>query len=89
MSIVSICEAEAAVLLTATQAAADQIKAAIEAAQPRRPQDEADETDRGDRSSRIDAVRAYFEEHHKRRAEIAAATEEHDFDPGKLVRLLV
>jgi len=42
MHIVTICQAEAAVLLAATQAAADQIKDAVKAAQPHCSEDDQD-----------------------------------------------
>ncbi len=69
MHIVTICQAEAAVLLAATQAAADQIKDAVKAAQPQTPEDDPDETSG---PSGIDAVKAYFEEHNKTKAGAAA-----------------
>ncbi|KAL0049229.1 hypothetical protein WJX82_009193 [Trebouxia sp. C0006] len=69
MHIVTICQAEAAVLLAATQAAADQIKDAVKAAQRQFPEDDPDETSG---PSGIDAVRAYFEEHNKAKADAAA-----------------
>ncbi|DBA77508.1 hypothetical protein WJX77_009976 [Trebouxia sp. C0004] len=70
MHIVTICQAEAAVLLAATQAAADQIKDAVKAAQPQFPENDQDEMPG---PSGIDAVRTYFEEHHNAKA--GAATE--------------
>ena len=69
MHIATICEAEAAVLLAATQAAADQIKYAVKAAQPQFPEDDPDEMSG---PSGIDAVRAYFVEHNKGKADAAA-----------------
>ncbi len=69
MHIVTICQAEAAVLLAATQAAADQIKDAVKAAGPQFPEDDPDEMSG---LSGVDAVRAYFEEHNKAKAGAAA-----------------
>lgn len=80
MHIVTICEAEAAVLLAATQAAADQIKDAVKAARPQFPEDDPDET-LG--PSGIDAVRAYFEEHNKAKAGAAAEADAH-YTAGEL-----
>ena len=83
MHIVMICKAEAAVLLTVTQDHADQIKAAVAAAQPQLPDDEPEDSDG---SSRIDAVRAYFEEHHRKKSVASASAEEHvDVQPGTLI----
>lgn len=85
MHIVMICKAEAAVLLTVTQDHADQIKAAVAAAQPQLPDDELEEPDG---SSRIDAVRAYFEEHHRKKSAASASGEEHvDVQPGALINV--
>ncbi|DBA68248.1 TPA: hypothetical protein ACH3X2_013864 [Trebouxia sp. C0005] len=69
MHIVTICQAEAAVLLAATQAAADQIKDAVKAAQPHSAEDDPDEVSG---PSDIDAIRAYFEQHNKAKAGAAA-----------------
>jgi len=80
MHIVTICQAEAAVLLAATQAAADQIKDAVKAAQPHCSEDDQDEMSG---SSRIDAVRAYFEEHNKAKAD-AAAEADVNYTAGEL-----
>lgn len=67
--IVTICEAEAAALLAATQAAADQIKEALAATQPQAEDSkEEDELESFAQASRIEAVRAFFEEHHRRKA---------------------
>ena len=80
MHIVTICQAEAAVLLAATQAAADQIKDAIKAAQRQFPEDDPDETSG---PSGIDAVRAHFEEHNKAKAD-AAAEADLNYTAGEL-----
>ncbi len=80
MHIVTICQAEAAVLLAATQAAADQIKDAVKAAQRQFPEDDPDETSG---PSGIDAVRAYFEEHNKAKAD-AAAEADVNYTAGEL-----
>ena len=78
-----ICKAEAAVLLTVTQDHADQIKAAVKAAQPPPPEDEPEDPDG---SSQIDAVRAYFEEHHRKKSDASASAEAKvDVQPGTLV----
>lgn len=80
MHIVTICQAEAAVLLAATQAAADQIKDAVKAAQPHSAEDDPDEVSG---PSDIDAIRAYFEQHNKAKAG-AAADADVNYTAGKL-----
>lgn len=83
MSIVTICKAEAAALLSATQQTADQIKQALEATQPP-SEDTEEEKEAPDGSSRIDAVRAYFEKHHKQKGDAAdgMGTADAGFVPG-------
>ena len=86
MHIVTICEAEAADLLVATQQTAHHIKEALAATQPPSNSNEDEEfvaSPRG--SSRIDAVRAYFEEHHQRKADDAEQSGDADraVTPGK------
>ena len=88
MHIVRICKAEAAALLAATQQTADQIKEALAATQPQ--SEDSDEEEEAVSSpngfSRIDAVRDYFEEHHRRKADDADGTsgaEEHAFISGR------
>lgn len=72
MHIVTICEAEAAALLAATQAAVNQIKEALAATQPQADDSqEEEELESLAQASRIDAVRAFFEEHHRRKAHAA------------------
>ena len=88
MHIATICEAEAAALLATTQAAADQIKEALAATHPQAGDSEEEELEGSARPSRIDAVRAFFEEHHRRMAHAAPANDDataakHAFDPGK------
>ena len=87
MHIVIICEAEAAALLAATQKVADQIKAALAATQPQAEDSEEEELDSSARPSRIDAVRAFFEEHHRKRTDAATANDnssaaDNAFEPG-------
>lgn len=87
MHIVTICEAEAATLLAATQDAADQIKEALAATQPQAEDSKEDEEfESFAQASSIDAVRAFFEEHHRRKAHVA--NDDHTaakiaFDQGK------
>ena len=88
MHIVTICEAEAAALLAATQEAADQIKEALASTQPQAEDSEEEELESSTWPSKIDAVRAFFEQHHRRRANAAAANDDaiaakHTLDPGK------
>ena len=93
MHIVRICEAEAAALLAATEQTGNQIKEAISATQPQ--SEDSGEEEEGvsspGGSPRIDAVRAYFEEHHKRKADDADnanRAEGHAFIPGRLLACL-
>lgn len=92
MHIVTICEAEAAALLAATQEAADQIKEALAATQPQAEDSQDEEELKGfAQASRIDAVRAFFEEHHRRKAHAAnddPTAAKVAFDQGKRKRPL-
>ncbi len=84
MSIAAICDAEARVLLKATQAAADEIKEALTAARSQQQEDES-EDEEGTHGSRIDAVKAYFQKHHSRTADGAVECDaETKVDPGRL-----
>ena len=86
MHIVAICEAEAAAMLGATQETADHIKAALAATQPQGEDCEEEDSESSAGASRIDAVRAFFEEHHRRKATADAddaAVGDTAFDPGK------
>ena len=86
MHIVTICEVEAAALHIATQAAADEVKQALAAVHSDPDQDRGEEPEEEEGGSRIDAVRAYFAQHHRQKAQSAAAEAETstDFDPGEL-----
>ena len=79
MHIAAICEREAAALLAATNEAADIIKAGVEASKPHQQEDFSE--DMPERTARIDAVKAYFEEHHRRKAAEAAAEADADRHP--------
>lgn len=86
MHIVAMCEAEAAALLAATQETADDIKAALAAIQPQSQDCEEGESEGSAGASRIDAVRAYFEAHHRKKAiagDDDAAVGDTAFDAGK------
>lgn len=87
MHIVTICKAEAAALLAATQAAADQIKEALAVTQPSaEDSQEEEELESLAQASRIDAVRAFFEEHHRRKTHAAnddPTAAKVSFDQGK------
>ncbi|KAL3144083.1 hypothetical protein ABBQ32_003877 [Trebouxia sp. C0010 RCD-2024] len=85
MHIVAMCEAEAAALLAATQETADDIKAALAAIQPQSQDCEEGESEGSAGASRIDAVRAYFEAHHRKKAiagDDDAAVGDTAFDAG-------
>ena len=86
MHIVTICEAEAAALYTATQAAAEEVKQALAAVRFNPDADHGEEPNGEEGPSRIDAVRAYFAQHHRQKAQSAAAEAETstEFDPGEL-----
>ena len=90
MHIVTICEAEAAALLGATQDAANQIREALVATQPQaEDSQEEEELESLAQASRIDAVRAFFEEHHRRKARAAnddPTAAKVSFDQGKRKR---